>query len=216
MNSKRSRGGFRLATSVGGTLTGRGCDILIIDDPIKSNDVTSEVALQGANDWFSNTALSRLDNPSQGLIIVTQQRLHVEDLSGALIERGWLALVIPAIATEPTDYVLAPNEFYHRPTGEVLQADRISVEALNEIKDGVGSRVFAAQYQQDPTPLEGNLVRTDWPALYSLSSHVKFQRIVVSCDPAGKAGVGNDYTALLVEVLSATMYTFSMSRVAIG
>jgi len=76
-----TRRGYRLATSVGGTLTGRGGDILIIDDPIKANDANSQVALTGADEWFHNTALSRLDS-ADSLVIVTMQRLHQKDLSG--------------------------------------------------------------------------------------------------------------------------------------
>src|SRR6516165_4349813 len=137
-----TRRGYRFTTSVGGTLTGRGGDILIIDDPIKANDANSVVALEGAIDWFRNTALSRLDNPGESLIIVTMQRLHVNDLSGILIESGWPKLVLPAIATEPMDYVLADGEVYHRPVGELLQPDRDSMEALEEIRREVGSRVL--------------------------------------------------------------------------
>src|SRR5262249_46300526 len=98
--------GYRLATSVGGTLTGRGGSIMIIDDPSKADDANSVVALQGAIDWFRNTARNRLDDPARGLVIVTMQRLHVDDLSGILIESGWKKLVFPAIATEPADYTV--------------------------------------------------------------------------------------------------------------
>jgi hypothetical protein len=143
-----TRRGFRFTTSVGGTLTGRGGDVLIIDDPIKANDAYSIVALEGAIDWFRNTALSRLDNPGESLVIVTMQRLHMNDLSGILIESGWPNLVLPAIATEPMDYVLADRETYHRPLGQLLQPDRDDMEALEEIRRETGSRVFAAQYQQ--------------------------------------------------------------------
>src|SRR5712672_2317346 len=153
-----TRRGYRFTTSVGGTLTGRGGDVLIIDDPIKGNDANSVVALEGAIDWFRNTALSRLDNPGESLIIVTMQRLHVNDLSGILVESGWPKLVLPAIATEPMDHVVADREVYHRPVGQLLQPDRDSMEALEEIKRDVGSRVFAAQYQQNPTPPDGNLI----------------------------------------------------------
>jgi hypothetical protein len=72
-----TRRGYRFTTSVGGTLTGRGGDVLIIDDPIKANDANSALALEGAVDWFRNTALSRLDNPGESLIIVTMQRLRM-------------------------------------------------------------------------------------------------------------------------------------------
>src|SRR5438132_7138325 len=80
--------GFRLATSVGGTLTGRGGGVLIIDDPLKANDADSEVARRGAIDWFSNTAMSRLDEPATSLVCIAMQRLHVDDLAGILIDRG--------------------------------------------------------------------------------------------------------------------------------
>src|SRR5262249_9753088 len=62
-----TRRGYRLATSIGGVLTGRGGDYLIIDDPIKANDADSQAALAGANDWFCNTAMSRLDNHAKSL-----------------------------------------------------------------------------------------------------------------------------------------------------
>ena len=102
--------GSRLATSIGATLTGRGADIFIIDDPTKANDAHSEVALEAANEWFRTTALNRRNNPAKTLMLVVQQRLHTNDLSGTLIERGWPKLVMPAIATEPQDYTIADDE----------------------------------------------------------------------------------------------------------
>ncbi len=102
-----TRHGCRLATSVGGTLTGLGGDVLIIDDPTKANDAVSEVALNNAREWFFGTAFSRRDRPDEGLIILAMQRLHVNDLSGILIEKGWPSLVIPARAIEPDDYSIA-------------------------------------------------------------------------------------------------------------
>ena len=191
--------GYRLATSVGGTLTGRGGDALIIDDPIKANDANSEVALKAASDWFRNTALSRLDDPKDSLIIATMQRLHVDDLAGILIEQGWPPLAIPAIATEPADYVVGEGEVFHRPVGQLLQPDRDSAEAIEEINREVGSRIFAAQFQQDPTPADGNMIKASWLGRYeNLPEAPKFRRIVLSCDPAGKANAHNDFTAVTV------------------
>ncbi len=188
-----TRRGYRLATSVGGTLTGRGGDVLVIDDPIKANDAYSQVALQGANVWFRNTALSRLDDHQNCLIIITMQRLHIDDLSGTLIEQGWPSLVIPAIAPEPAEYRVSEDEFHHRSAGELLQLGRDSLQMLEELKGQLGSHVFAAQYQQNPTPPDGNMIKAAWLARYDRS---KFQRVVLACDPAGKAGVRNDYTAI--------------------
>src|SRR5262249_39297814 len=93
--------GSRLATSVGGTLTGRGGDVFIIDDPTKANDANSEVALEGANEWFRNTALSRLNDQSKSLVVVTQQRLHTDDLSGVLIEAAGRASSFPPLQPSP-------------------------------------------------------------------------------------------------------------------
>src|SRR6516162_2370125 len=206
--------GSRLATSVGGTLTGRGGDIFIIDDPTKANDANSQVALEAANEWFRNTALSRLNDQSKSLVVVTQQRLHTDDLSGALIERGWSSLVIPAIATEAQDYAVSDGEVYRRPTGELLQPDRDRPEVIEEIKLSVGSRIFAAQYQQNPTPPEGNMIKAAWLARYQLCPpRQKFNRVVLSCDPAGKANIKNDYTAItVVGVDKRESYLLQVSR----
>ena len=79
-----TKGGFRLATSVGGTLTGRGCNLAIIDDPLKASDAVSEAKREFANQWFANTLFSRLDNKAKDAIIVVTQRLHPDDLVGHL------------------------------------------------------------------------------------------------------------------------------------
>jgi predicted phage terminase large subunit-like protein len=206
--------GFRLATSIGATLTGRGADILIIDDPTKSNDAYSEVALEAANEWFRTTALSRRNNPAKTLMLAVQQRLHTNDLSGTLIEHGWASLVMPAIATEAQDYAIAESEVYHRPAKELLQPDWDSRDELEKIKIEIGSRNFAAQYQQNPTPSEGNLIKAAWLRRYSsVPARNKFRSMILSCDPAGKADVKNDYTAMTVVGIDAKeMYLLHVER----
>jgi len=195
--------GYRLATSVNGTLTGRGGDVLLVDDPSKAGDVSSEVALQNTAEWFHSTALSRLDNPADSLIIVVMQRLHVDDLAGILIEQGWPKLVIPAIAVEPMEYLIAEEEAYRRPSGQLLQPNRDSAEAFEELKRQLGSQVFAAQFQQNPTPPDGNMIKRAWLQRYETVPKLgKFERVVLTCDPAGKAGPRNDYTAMTVLGLS--------------
>jgi predicted phage terminase large subunit-like protein len=206
--------GSRLATSVGGTLTGRGGEVLIVDDPIKANDAESEVARKAAIEWFRNTALSRLDNPAESLVYIAMQRLHVDDLSGILIEQGWPKLVLPAIALEAADYLIGEDEVYHRPAGQLLQPMRDSFEAIEELKLGVGSRVFAAQYQQNPTPADGNMIKAAWLGRYDTApDRQSFERVVLSCDPAGKAGIHNDYTAIaVVGVQKQALHVLEVSR----
>jgi predicted phage terminase large subunit-like protein len=194
-----TRRGFRLATSIGGVLTGRGGDALIIDDPIKANDANSQVALDGAADWFRNTALSRLDDRAKSLIIVTQQRLHALDLSGILIEAKWPKLVLPAVAVEPEDYTVSHEECYHRPAGQLLQPARDTLDDLEQMRQTVGSHIFAAQFQQNPTPPEGTMIRAAWLQRYeNQPDRRKFRRVTLTCDPAGKTGAHNDYSAMAV------------------
>jgi predicted phage terminase large subunit-like protein len=206
--------GSRIATSVGGTLTGRGANILIVDDPTKANDANSKLALEATNEWFRNTALSRFNHPSERLVVVTQQRLHSDDLSGVLIERGWSSLVIPAIANEVQDYAIGKAQTYHRATGELLQPNRDNAETLDDIKREVGSRIFSAQYQQNPTPPDGNMIKASWlPRYPSIPPRDKFRTVVLSCDPSGKAGSKNDYTAItIVGVDAKELYLLHVSR----
>src|SRR6266436_488851 len=71
-------GGNRLATSIGGTLTGRGGNLIVIDDPLKPQDAYSEAARENTKQWYSNTLLSRLDDKTKDAIIVVMQRLHLD------------------------------------------------------------------------------------------------------------------------------------------
>jgi hypothetical protein len=73
-------GGTRFSTSVGGVLTGRGADIIIIDDPLKADDALSEARRRSVNEWFDNTLRSRLNSQDKGAIIIVMQRLHADDL----------------------------------------------------------------------------------------------------------------------------------------
>jgi len=92
--------GFRLATSVGGTLTGRGGDIIIIDDPLKPDDAMLETKRTGGNLWFNNTLLSRLDDKRTGAIVIVMQRVHMDDLTGFVTSQSdeWEILNLSAIA----------------------------------------------------------------------------------------------------------------------
>ena len=80
--------GRRLATSVGGVLTGRGADMMIIDDPQKADDALSESSRKATHTWFDNTLLSRLNDKRDGAIIIVSQRLHQDDLVGHVLEQG--------------------------------------------------------------------------------------------------------------------------------
>jgi hypothetical protein len=95
-------GETRMATSVGGVLTGRGADVIVIDDPLKPDQALSDVGRKAVNEWYDNTLLSRLNSKRTGCIIIVMQRLHQDDLIGhVLLQDDWTVLSFPAIAEEP-------------------------------------------------------------------------------------------------------------------
>jgi predicted phage terminase large subunit-like protein len=188
--------GFRLATSIGGTLTGRGGNVLIIDDPIKPADAESEAERRKVNDWYDKTLFSRLDNKEAGAVIVVMQRLHEDDLTGYLMEKGEFdVLALPAIAIEEQSLPIGQGRFHLRSPGEPLHPARESLATLERIKTSVGSRVFEGQYQQSPVPAEGNLFKASWLRRYSGDPRREnFSNVVQSWDTATKVGAGNDYS----------------------
>ena len=162
-----SRGGGRIALSIGGTFTGRGADIIIIDDPMKSEDAQSDKARKLVSNWYQSTLVSRLNDKREGAIILVMQRLHEDDLAGQLLLReGWRHLDLPAIAVADQMIRISPTQVYHRREGEVLHPDRESRADLEQLKRDMGSLTFSAQYQQRPVPLEGNVIRRDWLQKY--------------------------------------------------
>ena len=155
--------GYRLSTSVGGTLTGRGGNIIIIDDAIKPHDALSETKRLGVNQWFDGTLYSRLDNKQDDVIILIMQRVHEDDLVAHVLENeGWTHLRLPAIADEHERFDLGDGRIFVRAPGEALHPDYESLETLEKIRNRLGSFFFNAQYQQTPVPVGGNMVRWEW------------------------------------------------------
>src|SRR6266480_4616607 len=118
-------GGSRYATSVGGTLTGRGADLIIVDDPLKAEEAMSEPARRRVIDWYAGTLVSRLNDKENGPIIVVMQRLHENDLAGHLLEQGsWEHLELAAIAEEDSTIPLGNGKTITRRQGDVLRESR--------------------------------------------------------------------------------------------
>ena len=192
--------GSRLATSVGGTLTGRGGNLVIIDDPLKPQDAHSESARDSLKQWYANTLLSRLDNKVDGSIVVVMQRLHPDDLVGHLLEQGgWTHLNLPAIAEDETIVPLGSGRHYLRRIGDLLHPERESQKALDELKASMGSMEFSAQYQQSPVPVGGNLIKWSWFKLYrDAPAAQRGDKLIISWDTALSSGQLADYSASVV------------------
>ena len=194
--------GFRMATSVGGTLTGRGGDFIIIDDPIKPDDAVSESVRTRCNDWFDGVLFTRQNNKNTSCIILVMHRLHEDDLVGHVLEQeDWEVLSLPAIAEVDQKFLVdtpwGPKPF-ERSAGGILHPDFESAEALAGTRATIGEYNFAGQYQQSPAPLGGGMVKEEWLKPYKANALPNFDQIIVSCDTGSKPTELADYSAITV------------------
>ncbi len=189
--------GYRHSTSPGGTLTGRGGDLLILDDIMNAKEAASDAKREAVINWYANTAFSRLDDKVNGAIVVVMQRLHQNDLAGHLRDQGgWTVLSLPAIADEPQSVPIGIQRVFNRPTGDVLHTAREPRSALEHLRTTLGSYNFSAQYQQRPIPVEGELIKWRWFKPFERAPAGSGHTIVQSWDIGMKAGAGNDYFGL--------------------
>jgi predicted phage terminase large subunit-like protein len=191
--------GFRFATSVGGVLTGRGGDVIIIDDPLKPDEALSDTQRKAVNEWYDHTLVSRLNNKQTGCIILIMQRLHEDDLVGHVLEQEpWDVVAFPAIAElDETHLIETPlgQVRYTRRREQVLHSERESPETLARIRTSLGEYNFAGQYQQAPAPLGGGLVKEAWFKRYEPHELPPiFDQVVQSWDTANKPTELSDYS----------------------
>lgn len=142
-----SKGGVYVATGVGGTLTGRGAHIALIDDPVKDQqDADSELIRQRTWDWYVSVLRTRL--MPRGAIVLIQTRWHEDDLAGRILngpEAGrWKVISMPAL-----------ND------GKALWPEAYPVAELESIR-ALDARKFSALYQQQPSPEEGTFFKREW------------------------------------------------------
>ena len=149
------QGGGYFSAGIGGAITGRGANCLIIDDPIKNREeAESKVFRDNVWNWYRSTARTRL--ASNGAIIVILTRWHKDDLAGRLLAQegqDWRVISFPAIATEDEKF---------RKKGEALWSGRYDLTELNKIKGTLGSYNFDALYQQTPISSESQEFKENW------------------------------------------------------
>ena len=147
---------------VGGPITGKGAEILIIDDPVKNAEqANSPTYREKAKDWYRSTAFTRL-TPT-GKVILIQTRWHEDDLGGWLIDdapEDWTVLSLPGISTPEIPDALG------RSPGEALWPELWTVDKLMERKRVLGEYWFSAMYQQVPQPPEGGILKRSWIQYY--------------------------------------------------
>ena len=188
---ENTRTGMRLATSVGGSVTGEGGDFLVLDDPHKPDEVGSDVLRARTVDWHDSTWTTRLNDAATGVQVIVMQRLHEADLTGHVLERGGFEhLCLPAEHELshpfhwPDDPRTEPGEVLWPKWGEPYLAEK-QVE--------LGSYGYAGQYQQRPSPAGGGIFRRDWWRIYLPGELPAPRMLVASWDMTFKDSDGSDY-----------------------
>ena len=189
------RGGM-VTAGVGGSLTGKGFSLGIIDDPFKGSDDSNSPAQRNRVwDWYQSVFYTRRA-PGASIILINT-RWNEDDLSGRILAtepENWTLIDLPALA-------LSDEDPLGRKPGDALWPEQYDAEELARTRRAVGERVWWALYQQQPRPLEGGVWQWSWITRNRCST-VAFQgvdlsRILVAIDPSGGAGTANDETGIV-------------------
>jgi predicted phage terminase large subunit-like protein len=192
--------GFRQAAAAG-SITGARGDRVIIDDPHSVDGANSDAMRESTVQWFKEAVPTRLNNPDRSAIVVVMQRLHEGDVSGTILDEqlGY-------------DHIMLPMEFDERratPTalgyedpreeeGELLFPERFPPEVVERDKRVMGPYATAGQFQQEPTPRGGGVIKPDWWVLWENVEWPLIDYVVASLDTAYTTKQENDYSALTV------------------
>ena len=204
------KGGYRLATSVDGALTGEGGSIIVIDDPHNANEVESDLVRQGTLDWWDQSMSTRLNDPKTGAYIVIMQRLHESDLTGHVLskDRGeWTHLCLP-MRFEPDRQCITQWFVDDREDGELLVPERFGEAEVASLEAALGPFAAAGQLQQRPRPKGGGIIKRDWWVLWDETVSGRegmpknvfppFEYVIASLDTAYTTKQENDYSAMTV------------------
>lgn len=202
-----SRGGM-IATGIGGSITGEGADLMIIDDPIKNNEEAQSPTIREKiwSEWES-TLSTRLHKGASVIVVMT--RWHEDDLIGRLLDKSpynWTRLRLPAIAEDDDDLL-------GREEGEALCPELGYDESWADLKKReVGSKTWASLYQQRPSPGEGTLFNRSWWKYYTTPPS-RFDNQLISWDLTFKDADTSDYVVGQVwGKVGADMYLLDQVR----
>jgi predicted phage terminase large subunit-like protein len=164
-----NRSGYRLATSVGGAVTGEGGDRIVCDDPHNVQEAESHAIRKATVEWFDVAMSTRVNDPKTAAKVVVMQRCHQQDLSGHLLDQGgWEHLCLPAeyegSSRETSIGWLDPRNDH----GELLWPKRFGATEIESLKRSLGSYAAAGQLQQRPSPAEGGLLKRHWWRFWQL------------------------------------------------
>lgn len=197
---RTTEGGGMWTAGPGGSMTGRGADLLVIDDPHKNYaEAHSKTVREEIWNWYMSTARTRLQ--TGGSIIIVQTRWHEDDLTGKLLAEAdiageqWEVVNMPAVAEGHEVWELGNGETWTREEGDPLWPEQYDEEALDDVKGAISSYLWAGLYQQRPAPPEGGLIKRTWWEFWSVLP-ARLDDQLISVDTTFKEGDGTDYVVM--------------------
>lgn len=155
---KNTKGGARMATSVGGTATGTHAHLILVDDPLSASQAQSEAERKTANSFLTQTLSTRKVDKQKTVTIIVMQRLHENDPTGMLISKTEKKIKHICLPGELSEDIkpLEARQYYQN---GLLDPVRLSESALKSLKVDLGSYGYAGQIMQRPSPTEGDLIQ---------------------------------------------------------
>jgi predicted phage terminase large subunit-like protein len=193
---ENDKAGYRLATSVGGSVIGEGADILVCDDPNNLDEIHSDPVREGVNRWLDEVWSTRMNDPKTGRQVVVQQRGHDRDATGHLLSQDvkWEHILLPMeFDGKRRSTSLGPYD-PRKEVGELLWPERFDAAVLKDLKTRLGSYGAAGQLQQSPAPAGGGIFKREHWRFYK-ARPMKFDEVVLSWDMTFKKTTDSDYVA---------------------
>lgn len=143
-------GGYIKIVTVGKGLSGRGADLIIIDDPISPSHAKNDKKRQAVNDWYREEVITRLNTAKSSSLLLVMQRVHREDLSGFIsgADSSFEHLILPSVAIEDETWTLSGGEVLTRKAGELLHPERADGNELLRVLDRLDGQDFCLQHLQ--------------------------------------------------------------------
>ena len=212
------KGGFRMVTTINSTVTGEHADIQMIDDPIKPQDASgtksiTKSVLDDILTWWSDTMSTRLVDYRKSARVIMMQRLHENDLAGAMLEEGGYEHLCLPMEFEPERKCFTSIGFEDPRTdyNELLVPERFDAEAVKILKEELGPRAAQSQLQQDPVALSGNIFKRDSVKFYS-SEPNHFDVMIQSWDCTFKETGGSYVVGQVWGKVGARFYLLDQVR----
>ena len=180
-----SQGGEYYAAGVGSAITGRGADLLIIDDPHSEQDALNMSSMERAYEWYTSGPRQRLQ--PGGTIVVVMTRWNMKDLTGMLLKNQnelksdkWELIEFPAIL----------------PSGKPVWPEYWNKDELEGVKASISIGKWNAQWMQNPTAEEGSLIKREWWKVWEKDTMPPLEHVIQSYDTAFLKKESADYSAI--------------------